>query len=59
MIYLMGDDLSIDVGYSHLFVDDAPINNTLETSSAALNSKLTVEYSGSVDILSVQLNWTY
>lgn len=59
MTYSMEDDLTVDVGYSHLFVDDAPINNTLETSRAALNSKLMGEYSGSVDILSVQLNWTY
>ncbi len=57
--YLMDDDLTVDVGYSHLFIDDVRINNTLETSSAALNSTLTGEYSGSVDILSVQVNWTY
>jgi long-chain fatty acid transport protein len=59
LTYIMDDDLTIDVGYSHLFVDDSRINNTLETSSAALNSTLTGEYSGSVDILSVQLNWLY
>ena len=59
LTYLMADELTLDVGYSHLFIDDVRINNTLETSQAALNSTLTGEYSASVDILSAQLSWTY
>jgi long-chain fatty acid transport protein len=57
LTYLASSAISFDVGYSHLFIDDAKIDNTLETSVDALNSTLTGEYDGDVDILSAQLNW--
>ena len=58
LTYLASSAISFDVGYSHLFIDDAKIDNTLESSVPTLNSTLTGEYDGDVDILSVQLNWS-
>jgi long-subunit fatty acid transport protein len=49
--------MSVDVGYSHLFVDDAKIENEFESSVPTLNATLEGEYEDEVDILSAQLNW--
>jgi long-chain fatty acid transport protein len=53
----------IDIGYSHLFVQDSDINFTrpLAPSGAlsAFSSTISGEYEGSVDILGVQLTWTF
>ena len=57
LTYLASSAISVDVGYSHLFIDDAKIDNTLESEVDALNSTLTGEYDGEVDIFSAQLNW--
>jgi len=59
MTYAFDPSLIVDVGYSHLFIDDAKINNTLETSQFPLNATLNGTYKASVDILSVQLRWNY
>jgi long-chain fatty acid transport protein len=59
LTYLVSKNMTMDFGYSHLFVDDAPINNTLETSFAELNATVTGEYEASVNILSAQFNWNY
>jgi long-chain fatty acid transport protein len=59
LTYLLNEQSSIDVGYSHLFIDDTEINNTLEVAppgGPALNATLTGTYTASVDILSVQWN---
>lgn len=55
--YVMDEDLTFDLGYSHLFISDTAINNTFESSMAPLNGTLNGSYDASVDILSVQLNW--
>lgn len=57
LTYLASKAISVDVGYSHLFIDDAKIDNTFESSVPTLNSTLTGEYDGEVDIFSAQLNW--
>lgn len=57
--YKIDDEFTIDVGYSHLFVSDTKINNTFESSQAALASTLKGTYKASVDILSAQLRWNY
>jgi long-chain fatty acid transport protein len=59
LTYLFNPNMSFDVGYSHLFVKDGPINNTLESETAQLNATVTGEYEASVDILSAQFNWYY
>ncbi len=56
LTYTIDDRKSIDVGYSHLFIDDANINNTIEA-AVPLAATLTGQYDASVDIISVQLNW--
>ena len=47
---------SFDVGYSHLFVDDADINNVSRSSSGAT---LVGTYEASVDILSAGVNFNF
>ena len=56
----LDESMSIDVGYSHLLIDEADVNNELE-SEASNNVKATLSgtYDAAVDILSVQLNWNY
>jgi len=61
--YRLNDEFSIDVGYAHLFVDDAKINNTTTANPVpgviAIDNTLTGEYDSHTDILSAQLNWTF
>ena len=48
--------LAIDVGYAHLFVKDAPIN---DNQLAAGNGRLIGTYSLSADILTLQLSYSF
>jgi long-chain fatty acid transport protein len=57
--YVIDDEFTIDIGYSHLFISDTKINNTFESSQAALAATLKGTYKASVDILSAQLRWNY
>jgi len=49
--------LSVDFGYSHLFINDAEIDNEFEASAPQLKATLKGTYQSSVDIFSLQLNW--
>ncbi len=49
--YEVNDRLSIDAGYSHIFMDDADVNLPSEGFSA--------EYESQIDILSVQLRYAF
>ena len=51
MTYTLDTESSIDVGYSHLFIDDVPIDN-----ADATGAILSGQYDAAVDILSVQWN---
>jgi long-chain fatty acid transport protein len=53
--YQVSSDMSIDVGYSHLFVSDADIANE----DPSFGHTLTGSYENAVDILSAQLNMTF
>ncbi len=55
--YQAGKTLSVDFGYSHLFVSDAEINNEFEASAPQLRATLNGTYKSSVDIISLQLTW--
>lgn len=55
MNYNLDSSMSIDVGYSHLFVDDSTINNTDATHTYVINGS----YESSVDILSAQFNMQF
>jgi long-chain fatty acid transport protein len=58
--YMQSKTLSWDFGYSHLFIDDAKIENEFENENVPeVRSTLKGEYEADVDIISVQLNWKY
>jgi long-chain fatty acid transport protein len=54
---------ALDIGYSHLFVKDADINHTRALSAqpplSAFSTTVAGSYEGSVDIVGVQLTWTF
>lgn len=52
--YRPSEALSINVGYAHLFVGDAPINE-----GSATTGILRGEYDSSVNIVGVQVNWQF
>lgn len=52
--YQASPSLSIDIGYAHLFVDKAPINQ-----SSATEGTLRGTYNNNVDIIGVQVNWNF
>jgi long-chain fatty acid transport protein len=53
--YTIDNNTSVDVGYSHLFVSDTEINNSVPNSGQVLLG----EYEADVDILSVQANYKF
>jgi len=55
MGYQFSKMLGMDLGYTHLFVDEAAIENTYESSIAALQHTLKGSYDSNVDIFSAQL----
>ena len=62
--YQHSRNLSFDIGYAHLFIDDTRINSTDAYNSAAAPltegiHRLTGEYDSSVDIISAQANWKF
>ncbi|MCW8923675.1 MAG: outer membrane protein transport protein [Gammaproteobacteria bacterium] len=57
--YIIDKEFTVDVGYSHLFISDTAINNSVESGIPTLASTLTGTYEASVDILSAQLRWNY
>jgi len=53
--YSLAKNVGLDLGYSHLFVNDASINNTFESSQSSMNHTLKGDYDSSIDIFSAQL----
>lgn len=45
---------TFDIGYSHLFISDAKIDDDLSSAADGFNGRLTGDYKGDVDILSLQ-----
>ncbi|MBD2690673.1 outer membrane protein transport protein [Anabaena catenula] len=52
--YRPSKTLSLDVGYTHIFFDDSPINQA-STTDGTLKGK----FESSADMLGVQLNWQF
>ena len=52
--YKVSDQLTLDAGYTHIFIDDPDID---ETNEAATAERLIGQYEASVDIVSVQARW--
>ncbi len=57
--YQLDRTLGFDIGYAHLNIKEAPSDNQLESSIGTLQHHLRGSYDSKVDILSVQLNWTF
>jgi long-chain fatty acid transport protein len=59
--YAFTPGLLLDVGYAHLFVRKSTINqpNTLTGVPAAFSGQLVGNYDNSVDIVGVQLTWSF
>lgn len=51
--YAWSDSFDLDVGYSHLFIEEVEINNTEQAATLKGN------FDPTVDIFSVQANWRY
>lgn len=56
--YKLNKNISFDVGYAHLFLDETPIDN-IDPESEGRNMELRGEFEPSVDILSAQFNWAF
>jgi long-chain fatty acid transport protein len=54
--YELSEMISLDFGYTHIFVQDAEINETLRAGSGMPIGALRGEYDNSVDIFAVQAN---
>ena len=52
--YAGSKNMTVDFGYAHLFVSDAPIDRT-----GALRDKLVGTYTNQIDILSAQVGWKF
>jgi long-subunit fatty acid transport protein len=52
----MNQMVSIDFGFTHIFVQNAEINETLRAGNGAPIGTLSGEYENSVDIFAVQAN---
>ena len=52
--YATSMNMTVDFGYAHLFVSDAPINRT-----SALQDKLVGTFKNQIDILSAQVGWNF
>jgi long-chain fatty acid transport protein len=55
------ENLLVDAGYVHIFVDDATVALTREQigTPPSFSSRVVGEYDSSVDILSVQVTWAF
>lgn len=53
--YKLHKGMDVDVGYTHIFMDETPIDNTSTDNGYAVRGV----YSGSVDILSAQFNMAF
>lgn len=57
--YYVKERFSLDIGYAHLFVDDANIRSPLPTENPRLQSILVGKFENSVDIVSAQVSWFF
>ncbi|HPQ97798.1 MAG TPA: hypothetical protein PLN94_19640 [Thiolinea sp.] len=51
----MNKQMSLDLGYAHLFMDQSAIDHTSEDNGYALRGL----YDSKVDIVSAQFNWSF
>ncbi|UFS72517.1 outer membrane protein transport protein [Geomonas sp. RF6] len=56
--YKFGDDLAVDVGYTHIFVNDPRISKPLDEENR-LRGALNGSYTARVDLVGLQLAWNF
>jgi long-chain fatty acid transport protein len=56
--YRFSKNSAMDLGYAHLFVDDAPISQS-RTLAPGVTSSVNGDYDTNIDLLSLQLTWTF
>jgi long-chain fatty acid transport protein len=56
--YRMSKQATLDFGYTHIFINDAPINN-MQGTAGGQNGNVVGNYKASVDILSAQLSFAF
>lgn len=54
--YNYSDNITLDVGYTHIFVSDPKVD---ETTDSPLSQNLVGDYDASVDIVGVQMRWLF
>ena len=63
MTYRHTPNLSFDIGYAHIFVDDPKLKNVSDNHDPQVSDSgfhsLSGDYDASVDILSAQVNWKF
>ena len=57
--YKFGKGGAVDVGYAHLFMQSSNINQTKQQPASTITNNVTGSYDNSVDIIGVQLTWTF
>ena len=56
--YRFSKNNALDLGYAHLFASDASISQT-RTIAPGVTSSVNGDYEPSIDLLSLQLTWTF
>ncbi len=52
--YIASPTSKFDIGYTNLFISDAKVDDDLSSAADGFNGRLTGDFEGSVDILSLQ-----
>ncbi len=55
----LSEKATIDIGYTHLLIEDEKFNNTLETTTPSINHTLVGEVESVADIVSAQLRYWF
>jgi long-chain fatty acid transport protein len=53
------EDIFVDLAYSHIFMEDAKVDNALESAVPALRHVVRGEFESAVDIFSLSLRWRF
>ncbi|MCF6777462.1 outer membrane protein transport protein [Thiotrichales bacterium 19X7-9] len=57
--YEITDSLKIDIGYSHYFIKDAPINTTQTVNNDSITETVNGDVKSSADLFGLQLTWKF
>jgi long-chain fatty acid transport protein len=57
--YKFSDSIAVNVGYTHLFFNDAKIYKSTSNPEDAIRGGLRGKFNGSVDIISAELQWVF